>query len=88
MLLSKGMLTGHKFVVDYLSEVGLSNREIETAVLVTKGLSNREIANQLFVTEKTIKFHLTNIYKKMHIKSRAELIVRCLPYFGMEVPSE
>jgi len=61
---------------------GLTNREAEVATLVTTGLSNKEIANQLFVTEKTIKFHLVNIYKKMNLKSRAQLIVWCLPHMG------
>lgn len=65
---------------DVLIQKGLSNREAEVAELVTQGLSNREVANQLFVTEKTVKFHLTNIYKKMSVKSRAQLIVWCLPH--------
>jgi len=67
---------------DVLIQRGLSNREAEVAELVTKGLSNKEVANQLFVTEKTVKFHLTNIYKKMNVKSRAQLIVWCLPHIG------
>jgi DNA-binding CsgD family transcriptional regulator len=67
---------------DVLIQNGLSNREAEVAELVTKGLSNKEVANQLFVTEKTVKFHLTNIYKKMNVKSRAQLIVWCLPHLG------
>src|SRR4026207_1310788 len=67
---------------DILTQKGLSNREAEVAELVTKGLSNKEVANQLFVTEKTVKFHLTNIYKKMNVKSRAQLIVWCLPHLG------
>jgi DNA-binding CsgD family transcriptional regulator len=67
---------------DVLIQKGLSNRESEVAGLVTKGLSNKEVANQLFVTEKTVKFHLTNIYKKMNVKSRAQLIVWCLPHMG------
>lgn len=67
---------------DVLIQKGLSNRESEVAELVTKGLSNKEVANQLFVTEKTVKFHLTNIYKKMSVKSRAQLIVWCLPHMG------
>lgn len=65
---------------DILTQKGLSNREAEVAELVVKGLSNKEVANQLFVTEKTVKFHLTNIYKKMSVKSRAQLIVWCMPY--------
>jgi len=67
---------------DILIQKGLSNRESEVAELVSKGLSNKEVANQLFVTEKTVKFHLTNIYKKMNVKSRAQLIVWCLPHLG------
>jgi DNA-binding CsgD family transcriptional regulator len=67
---------------DILIQKGLSNRESEVAELVTKGMSNKEVANQLFVTEKTVKFHLTNIYKKMNVKSRAQLIVWCLPHLG------
>jgi DNA-binding CsgD family transcriptional regulator len=67
---------------DVLITKGLSNREAEVAELVSKGLSNKEVANQLFVTEKTVKFHLTNIYKKMSVKSRAQLIVWCLPHLG------
>jgi DNA-binding CsgD family transcriptional regulator len=62
---------------DILIQKGLSNREAEVAELVSKGLSNK-----LFVTEKTVKFHLTNIYKKMNLRSRAQLIVWCLPHLG------
>src|ERR1700678_3040668 len=68
---------------DILTQRGLSHREAEVAELVSKGLSNKEVANQLFVTEKTVKFHLTNIYKKMSVKSRAQLIVWCLPHLGL-----
>jgi DNA-binding CsgD family transcriptional regulator len=65
---------------DILTQKGLSHREAEVAELVSRGLSNKEVANQLFVTEKTVKFHLTNIYKKMSVKSRAQLIVWCMPH--------
>lgn len=67
---------------EHLRYKGLSNREAEVAIAVTKGLSNHEVANHLFVTQKTIKFHLTNIYKKLDIKSRAQLIVYCLPHIA------
>ncbi len=69
---------------DVLTQKGLSNREAEVAELVTKGLSNKEVASQLFVTEKTVKFHLTNIYKKMNVKSRAQLIVWCMPHLNFQ----
>jgi len=67
---------------DNLMSAGLSNRESEISELVSKGLSNREIGNQLFITEKTVRFHLLNIYKKLNLKSRAQLIVRCLPFLA------
>ena len=40
--------------------------------------SNHEIAEKLFVTEKTIKYHLTNIYAKLNVRSRAQLMVKYL----------
>lgn len=64
----------------HLLEKGLSYREAEVAEYVTKGLSNKDVANALFVTEKTVKFHLTNIYKKLKLKSRAQLIVWAAPF--------
>lgn len=73
---------------DVLIKEGLSNREAEVAELVTQGLSNKEVANRLFVTEKTVKFHLTNIYKKMNVKSRAQLIVWCLPNMSFTEKTE
>lgn len=53
----------------------LSDREREVVSLVIEGLSNHEIGNKLFVEEKTIKFHLTSIFKKKNVKNKAELIV-------------
>lgn len=50
----------------------LSNRETEVIELVSKGKKNSVVADELFVTEKTVKFHLTNIYKKMKVSSRAQ----------------
>jgi two-component system, NarL family, nitrate/nitrite response regulator NarL len=53
----------------------LSPSERKVKELVLLGLSNKKIASRLGVTEKTIKFHLTNIFAKIKVQSRAELIV-------------
>ena len=53
---------------------GLSDREIEVASLVSRGLTNKEVAKQIEVTEKTVKYHLTNVYKKMGLRGRMELM--------------
>ena len=51
---------------------GLTNRELAILKLVAEGLSNLDIASQLFVTEKTVKFHLSNIYRKLGVGNRTE----------------
>ena len=52
----------------------LTKRELEIALLVAEGLSNREIARKLVISDKTVENHLTTIYDKLHVKSRAQLI--------------
>lgn len=54
----------------------------QVAILVTKGLSNAEIANYLGLQEKTVKIHLSHCYETLNVKSRAQLIVKLLPYLG------
>lgn len=67
-------------MTEFLVEQGLTPKETKIAKAVAQGLSNKEAANEANVTEKTVKFHLTNIYKKLNVKSRAQLIVKCLPH--------
>lgn len=52
----------------------LSKREVQVAEKVSEGLTNRSIADQLFISERTVKFHCTNIFKKMAISNRKMLI--------------
>ncbi len=50
----------------------LTDRELTILKLVAEGLSNLDIANRLFVTEQTVKFHLSNIYRKLGVGNRTE----------------
>jgi DNA-binding NarL/FixJ family response regulator len=51
---------------------GLTRREIEILKLVAEGHSNGELARMLWVTEQTVKFHLSNIYRKLGVSNRTE----------------
>jgi DNA-binding NarL/FixJ family response regulator len=50
----------------------LTPRELEILRLVAGGASNAGIARQLWVTEQTIKFHLSNVYRKLGVANRTE----------------
>ena len=50
----------------------LTARELEILRLVAAGLSNSRIAAQLWVAEQTVKFHLSNIYRKLGVANRTE----------------
>ena len=51
----------------------LSDREQEIAKHIYTGQKNRDIAEELFISERTVKAHLTTIYKKLNIRNRLEL---------------
>jgi DNA-binding CsgD family transcriptional regulator len=50
----------------------LSRREREVLVLVAEGKTNRAIATELFISEKTVARHVSNIFTKLGLSSRAE----------------
>lgn len=52
----------------------LTPREIEVVTMVAKGFSNKEIGSHLCIAEGTVKIHLHNIYEKLKINRRAELV--------------
>ena len=50
----------------------LTKREIEILKLLSKGLINRDIANELFISERTVKNHVSNIFKKIDVNDRTQ----------------
>jgi DNA-binding NarL/FixJ family response regulator len=46
------------------------------AVLVTRGLTNRQIASELVLSVHTVRHHVTNILKKLHLSSREQAASR------------
>ena len=57
-------------------DVHLTTREEEVLILLSKGYANKEIASQLAIGTETVGSHLKHIYEKMHVRSRAEAVVR------------
>ena len=60
----------------------LTSREREVLNLLARGLSNRDIAEELVITNKTVKNHLSRIYEKIGVHSRAEAIALWLGVGG------
>ena len=58
--------------VSAAAELGLTAREISILQALARGLSNQAIGRELFVAEQTVKFHLTNIYRKLGVANRTE----------------
>ena len=52
----------------------LTPRETQVALAVAEGASNEEVAAVLYVTPKTVEYHLTRVYRKLGLRSRAELV--------------
>lgn len=52
----------------------LTPQELQIALVVAEGRSNREVGASLFLSPKTVEWHLTRIYRKLEVFSRAELI--------------
>lgn len=51
---------------------GLSDRELEVLGFLARGATNDEIANALFLSEKTVKSHLSSIFRKLRVTNRTQ----------------
>ena len=63
-------------IMDFCKErLCLSRRESEIFLKVVCGASNKEICEECNIAEKTVKFHLTNIFKRTKVSRRSQLIL-------------
>lgn len=62
------------------SNFGLSNREMEILTYVVKGASNRDIGIALFISEKTVKNHLSNIFRKLEVEDRTQAALKSVKF--------
>ncbi|AFH48592.1 Response regulator [Ignavibacterium album JCM 16511] len=58
----------------------LSNREMEILDGLVKGFTHKQIAEKLFISPETVRGHLKNIYRKLHVHSKTEAVVKALSF--------
>lgn len=73
-------ISGGKKTESGANEDSLTPRELDVLNLMVKGLSNKEIAEQLFISDKTVKIHVSNILKKLRVKSRSQAIIYAIQH--------
>jgi len=61
-----------------LTEDPLTAREVEILKLVAKGMPNQEIAEKLVISERTVRTHVTNILRKLHLANRTQAALYAL----------
>jgi len=57
---------------EWVEHGDLTRREVEILCHISEGMSNAELARMLWVTEQTVKFHLSNIYRKLGVSNRTQ----------------
>jgi DNA-binding NarL/FixJ family response regulator len=71
-----------------IEEAGLTEREVAVLQALAQGQSNKEIARSLWLAEQTVKFHLTNIYRKLDVRGRTEAVHWAYHHGLPEAPAE
>jgi DNA-binding NarL/FixJ family response regulator len=59
-------------------EQSLTEREKEVLLCLVEGMSNKEIANKLYISDKTVKIHVSKIFRKLNVKSRSQVIIQAV----------
>lgn len=57
------------------NENNLTAREIEVLELIAEGMINKQIAKQLYISEKTVKNHVSNIFRKLNVSDRTQAAI-------------
>jgi DNA-binding CsgD family transcriptional regulator len=64
--------------LDFSFDRKLTKRELDVFLCILDGKTNQQIADEYFLSIKTIKFNVTNIYKKLKVQNRKELKAKFL----------
>lgn len=73
--LGKSFIGSKNILMDKINPISiLTERELEVAKLICEGKSNEEIGNKLCLSVNTIKYHIKNLYEKLQISNRVQLL--------------
>ena len=74
------LITDYGKLISRVTEPGsaLTTREIEVLAHVAQGKTNKEIAEELYISEKTVKNHVTNVFKKLKVTDRTQAVVQAM----------
>ncbi len=73
--MTKKLLNFHQQRVQEEQGNNLTDREKEVLQCLVDGLSNKEIAERLYISDKTVKIHVSKIFKKLQVKSRSQVVI-------------
>ncbi|MEH7387138.1 response regulator transcription factor [Bacillus sp. JJ1521] len=73
--MTKKLLNFHQQQHEQPRDNALTERETEVLQCLVEGLSNKEIAERLFISDKTVKIHVSKIFKKFDVKSRSQVVI-------------
>ncbi|MFT4416302.1 response regulator [Fredinandcohnia humi] len=73
--MTKKLLNFHQQQQEQTKDNTLTEREREVLQCLVEGLSNKEIAERLFISDKTVKIHVSKIFKKFDVKSRSQVVI-------------
>ncbi|PLR87094.1 response regulator [Bacillus sp. V33-4] len=73
--MTKKLLSFHQQKQTETENSSLTEREKEVLLCLVEGLSNKEIAQRLFISDKTVKIHVSKIFKKLNVKSRSQVVI-------------
>ncbi len=59
-------------------QIKLSERETEILIGISKGLGYKRLAANLFISTETVRYHIKNIYKKLHVCSQSEAVAKAI----------
>ncbi|MGM0904515.1 MAG: response regulator [Bacillota bacterium] len=76
--MTRKLLSFHQQKKTDQEEQSLTEREKEVLLCLVEGMSNKEIANKLYISDKTVKIHVSKIFRKLNVKSRSQVIIQAV----------